>query len=184
MTVTELAIPGVLLLTPRRFHDSRGWFFESWHGERYAALGIGAPFVQDNVSVSQRGVLRGLHFQQPHSQGKLVSVLQGAVFDVAVDVRIRSPTFGQWIGVELSDADGRQLWVPPGFAHGFVVLSERATFAYKCTDYYTPSAERSVRWDDPALGIDWPEPSPVLSDKDATAPTLAELPPELLPPYL
>ena len=175
MTVKPTALPGVLLIEPRVFRDGRGHFLETWHEARYREAGIAGPFVQDNVSVSTRGVLRGLHVQNPHPQGKLVGVLEGAVWDVAVDVRPDSPTFRQWVGCTLSGENGHQLWIPPGFAHGFVVTSERAVFAYKCTDVYRPEAELTVRWDDPALGIAWPVEAPELSAKDAAAPLLGEI---------
>ena len=174
MRVTETALPGVLLLEPRVFRDPRGAFLEVWQQERYAGLGIAPTFVQDNVSRSAAGVLRGLHVQYPQSQGKLVSVLRGTVLDVAVDVRVGSPTFGRSVARELSDDNRQQLWIPAGFAHGFVVTSEEAIFSYKCTDVYDAAAELSVRWDDPALGIEWPLRDPIVSPKDAAAPTLAE----------
>jgi dTDP-4-dehydrorhamnose 3,5-epimerase len=183
MIVEPLSIPDVKLLTPRIFRDARGSFLETWRDERYELLGIATPFVQDNVSVSMRGVLRGLHFQHPQGQGKLVTVLAGSVFDAAVDVRRGSPTFGKWVGHELSADTGQQLWVPPGFAHGFMVTSERAVFSYKCTAYYSLTAEHSLLWDDPAIGIVWPDAAPILSDKDAAAPRLAECPPDHLPLY-
>jgi dTDP-4-dehydrorhamnose 3,5-epimerase len=176
ITVHATALSGVLLLEPRVFRDSRGFFAETWHRERYAQLGIGAHFVQDNVSFSRRGVLRGLHYQNPSAQGKLVSVLQGEVFDVAVDLRRGSPTFARWVGIELSAENLRQLWIPEGFAHGFVVTSETALFSYKCTEFYRPEHERSLRWNDPEIGIEWPVPEPVLSPKDAEAPLLREVP--------
>ena len=182
MIVESLELPEVRRLVPRVFRDARGHFLETWRESAYRAIGIG-PFVQDNVSVSARDVLRGLHFQQPHGQGKLVSVLRGRVFDVAVDVRRGSPTFGRWVGAELSDENGHQLWIPAGFAHGFVTRTDDVVFSYKCTDYYTPQAERSVRWDDPDIGIAWDCAAPSLAPKDAAAPRLAELPPEHLPPY-
>jgi len=175
MKVTETELPGVLLVEPRIFRDHRGFFFESWSAERYRQAGIPGPFVQDNVSRSSRGVLRGLHFQNPHPQGKLVTVLEGEVFDVAVDLRVGSPTFGKWAGYYLSAENGRQLYIPEGFAHGFVVTSEFAIFSYKCTEYYRPEADRSLRWNDPEIGIEWPVKEPVLSPKDATAPLLNEL---------
>ncbi|HEX8394650.1 MAG TPA: dTDP-4-dehydrorhamnose 3,5-epimerase [Longimicrobium sp.] len=180
MNVRPTRLEGVLLLEPRVFRDDRGWFVESWSSERYQALGIPGPFVQDNLSFSRRGVLRGMHFQNPSPQGKLVSVPQGAVFDVAVDLRRGSPTFSQWVGVELSSENGHQLWVPAGFAHGFAVLSDTAVFSYKCTAPYTPAAERSLRWDDPDVGIVWPVAAPVLAAKDADAPRLRDLAPEAL----
>jgi dTDP-4-dehydrorhamnose 3,5-epimerase len=179
MTATE--IPGVLIIEPRVFGDSRGFFLETFQAERYATAGISGPFVQDNLSRSAKGTLRGLHFQEPHSQGKLVQVLRGAVWDVAVDVRKSSPHFGAWVGVELSEENRRQLWIPQGFAHGFCVLSDEADFFYKCTAFYSPNDERAVRWDDPAVGIRWPVPSPRISPKDRAAPTLAEC--SVLPVY-
>jgi len=179
MKVTETELPGVLLVEPRIFRDHRGFFFESWSAERYRQAGIPGPFVQDNVSRSSRGVLRGLHFQNPHPQGKLVTVLEGEVFDVAVDLRVGSPTFGKWAGYYLSAENGRQLYIPEGFAHGFVVTSEFAIFSYKCTEYYRPEADRSLRWNDPEIGIEWPVEEPILSPKDAAAPLLGELLPAL-----
>lgn len=169
------AIPDVVLVEPKVFGDDRGWFYESWNRRSFQALGIDAEFVQDNHSRSARGVLRGLHYQlPPHAQGKLVRVVRGSVFDVAVDVRRSSPSFGQWVGVGLSEANHRQLWLPPGFAHGFIVTSDSADFLYKTTGFYEPHAERSVRWDDPRLAIAWPEAAlpPTLSGKDAAAPLL------------
>ena len=156
MQTTRLAIPDVILIEPKVFGDARGFFFESFNQRAFnAATGTDYAFVQDNHSRSSRGVLRGLHYQIQQPQGKLVRVVQGAVFDVAVDIRKSSPTFGQWVGAELSGDNHRQLWVPPGFAHGFVVLSETAEFLYKTTDYYAPEYERCIAWDDPALAIDW-----------------------------
>ena len=181
MKVTRTRIPEVLVVEPRRFGDARGYFYESFSAERYAYAGIAGPFVQDNVSWSERGVMRGLHIQHPYSQGKLVSVLQGEVFDVAVDARAGSPTFGQWAGETLSHENGRQLWVPPGFAHGFLVTSAHALFAYKCTEYYHPECERSIRWDDGDIGIEWPSGEVTLSEKDRAAPMLADVDQELLP---
>lgn len=183
MRVEPSALPGVLLIEPKVYGDDRGFFMETWHRERYVEAGIDRPFVQDNLSRSARGVLRGLHLQNPHPQGKLVSVLEGAVFDVAVDVRVGSPHFGEWVGYELSADNHRQLWVPPGFAHGFCVTSDHAMLAYKCTDIYHREGEMSVAWDDPALAIDWPVREPVLSPKDAAAPTLADIERERLPAY-
>jgi dTDP-4-dehydrorhamnose 3,5-epimerase len=180
LNVLETRLPGVLLVEAKTFHDERGYFFESWSQERYRAHGVVQPFVQDNVSFSRRGTLRGLHYQNPSSQAKLVSVLQGTVFDVAVDLRTDLPTFGQWLGLELSGGDSRQLLIPQGFAHGFVVLSETAVFSYKCSDYYAPEYERSLRWDDPELGIEWPVIEPLLSVKDAHAPLLRDIPREHL----
>lgn len=174
MKVTATELPGVLLVEPKVRGDSRGFFLETFQAERYQAAGIRGLFVQDNLSRSARGTLRGLHFQEPRAQGKLVQVLRGAVWDVALDVRRGSPHFGAWVGVELSEENRRQLWIPPGFAHGFCVISDAADFFYKCTEVYAPEYERTVRWDDPALGIDWPIQSPILSAKDRSAPTLAE----------
>jgi dTDP-4-dehydrorhamnose 3,5-epimerase len=181
VNVVQTPLPGVVILEPAVHGDVRGRFAETWHADRYRAAGIGGPWVQDNVSTSPRGVLRGLHFQHPTAQGKLVTVLDGEVFDVAVDVRVGSPTFGQHAHVTLSGASLRQVWVPAGFAHGFCVLSERAVFAYKCTAPYAPDHERGVRWDDPALAIPWPLADPVLSAKDRAHPVLADIPPEQLP---
>jgi dTDP-4-dehydrorhamnose 3,5-epimerase len=176
-TVTPTRLPDVLVLEPKVFGDERGFFFESFNQRDFAAsTGINTPFVQDNHSKSVQGVLRGLHYQIQHAQGKLVRVVQGSVFDVTVDMRRSSPTFGQWAGVELSADNKRQLWVPPGFAHGFLVLSASAEFLYKTTDYWHPEHERSLLWCDPALGIDWPLPqgtTPQLAAKDAHAHTLA-----------
>ncbi len=178
--MTPLDIPGLLLFEPRVFEDARGAFMECYHAERYREHGLDASFVQDNLSRSKRGVLRGLHFQKQYPQGKLIWVLRGAVHDVAVDLR-PGPTFGQHAAVELSEANGRQLWVPPGFAHGFCALSERADVFYKCTDAYHPDDEGGLRWDDPALGIEWPIAEPILSDRDLGHPTLADLGPDDLP---
>jgi dTDP-4-dehydrorhamnose 3,5-epimerase len=181
--VTPTALPDVLLIEPKVFGDGRGYFFESYSARRYAEAGIAATFVQDNVSRSGRGVLRGLHYQHPHGQGKLVGVLEGEVFDVAVDVRRGSPTFGRWVGECLSSENKRQLYLPPGFAHGFLVTSDEALFAYKCTEYYHPETERSIRWDDARIGIDWPIDGPVVSAKDHVAVTLDTMPAELLPAF-
>jgi dTDP-4-dehydrorhamnose 3,5-epimerase len=181
MTAEETELPGVLLLRPRVFADDRGHFLETWRRERYARAGVAADFVQDNASYSRHGVLRGLHFQQPHGQGKLVSVLLGEVWDVAVDVRAGSPTFGRWTGYTLSADNGHQLWIPPGFAHGFVVTSAEAVFSYKCTDVYHPEAELTIRWDDPDLAVTWPVRPTLVAEKDAAAPTLAQIPAERLP---
>ena len=183
MNVAETELPGVVILSPKVFGDDRGFFMETWNGRRYADLGIPDRFVQDNLSYSARGVLRGLHFQHPQPQGKLVSVLRGEVFDVAVDIRVGSPTFGRWTGAILSAENKRQLWVPEGFAHGFLVTGEDALFSYKCTDYYAPEHDASVLWNDPDIGIDWPVEAPTLSGKDAGAPPLSELPEDSLPRY-
>lgn len=184
MNVIETTIPGVLILEPKVFGDERGFFMETYRANRYAELGIPVPFVQDNLSYSRRGVLRGLHVQHPHAQGKLVQVMSGEVFDVAVDIRRGSPTFGRWVGATLSGENRRQFWIPPGFAHGFLVTGDSALFIYKNTDYYSPETELGLRWDDPEIGIDWPlEGTPELSAKDSAAACLSELPPERLPDY-
>ena len=165
-------IPGVIIVEPDVFGDHRGFFMESWHAEKFAESGIEAQFVQDNHSRSSQGILRGLHYQIEQPQGKLVRVLSGEVFDVAVDLRRNSPTFGKWVGMTLNDTDKKMLWVPPGFAHGFYVVSEQADFFYKCTELYAPEYERAIRWDDPDLAIDWPiadGQEPVLAPKDAAA---------------
>ena len=183
MNVIETDLPGILILEPRVFGDERGFFMESWNGRRYEELGIPNSFVQDNLSFSARGVLRGLHFQNPRAQGKLVSVLRGEVFDVAVDIRTGSPTFGRWTGATLSAENKRQFWVPPDFAHGFVVTSEDALFSYKCTDYYAPEHDGSILWNDPEIGIRWPVENPTLSGKDVSAPPLSGMPKGSLPAY-
>ena len=176
MQVRKTELDGVVVIEPRVFEDERGYFFETWSLERYAEHGLPASFVQDNVSRSRFGTLRGLHMQSPpHAQGKLVFVLEGEVFDVAVDVRVGSPTFGRWVGEMLSAQNRRQMYVPPGFAHGFCVLSEHALFAYKCTAYYAPAAELSVLWNDPEIGIAWPIDSPVISKKDAAGALLRQV---------
>jgi dTDP-4-dehydrorhamnose 3,5-epimerase len=182
MKIEQTALPGVLILEPKAFGDARGFFMETWNRRRYVEAGLPGEFVQDNVSFSQHGVLRGLHYQHPNAQGKLVYVLQGEVFDVAVDVRVGSPSFGRWVGVTLSAENRRQFWVPPGFAHGFCVTGETALFCYKCTELYAPEHEGSILWNDPAIGIAWPLEHPTLSAKDAAAPPLAELSPARLPP--
>ena len=183
MRVTPTALPDVLLIEPAVFGDARGYFFETFHQKRYAELGMPNNFVQDNVSRSQRGILRGLHLQEPYAQGKLVQVLDGEVLDVAVDVRVGSSTFGKWVAETLSGDNHKQLYVPPGFAHGFFVLSESALLHYKCTDLYHPETELSIAWNDPQLAIDWPVRDPVLSKKDAAAPQLSAIPRERLPRY-
>jgi dTDP-4-dehydrorhamnose 3,5-epimerase len=181
MDVIETNIPGVVILEPKLFGDRRGFFLETFQVKRYASCGIRGPFVQDNLSRSAGGVVRGLHLQNPSPQGKLVMVLRGRVLDVAVDVRIGSPTFGHHVAVEINDENHHQIWVPRGFAHGFAVLSESADFLYKCDDLYRPSDEIIVRWNDPAIGINWGIESPVLSARDAAAPLLANI--ERLPIY-
>ena len=183
MKVTPAAIPEVLLIEPRGFDDARGAFVETWQLARYSEAVTPLSFVQDNVSVSRRGVVRGLHFQHPHGQGKLVMVLAGAAWDVAVDVRRGSPSFGRWVAEELTEGNRRQLWIPAGFAHGFQALSDGVVFHYKCTDTYRPECERTVLWSDPALAIPWPLSAAVVAAKDAAAPSLADLPPEHLPSY-
>ncbi len=170
MNVCTTPIAGVLLIKPKVWRDARGFFVETWQQERYKAAGIGLPFVQDNHSRSTRGILRGLHFQRAFPQGKLVSVARGSVFDVAVDIRPGSPTYGQWYGCELTEENQHQLWVPPGLAHGYCVLSEVADFNYKCTDLYHPEDEGGIRWNDPDLGIAWPVSDPMLSAKDMVLP--------------
>ena len=175
MQITPTALPDVLLVEPKVFGDERGFFFESWNRRAFAAAGIDAEFVQDNHSRSGRGVLRGLHYQIEHAQGKLVRVTEGEVFDVAVDLRRSSPSFGRSVGVVLSAANRRMLWIPPGFAHGFVVVSESAEFLYKATDYWYPQHERTLLWSDPALRIDWPlAGAPTLAAKDAAGRLLAD----------
>jgi dTDP-4-dehydrorhamnose 3,5-epimerase len=168
MNVIPTDLEGVLIIEPRVFGDQRGFFLESYHARRYAAAGLPQHFVQDNHSSSVPGTLRGLHYQLQHPQGKLVRVIRGAVFDVAVDIRRGSPTFGRWVGVELSAENKRQLYVPPGFAHGFCVPSVESEFEYKCTDYYASDDERGIIWSDPTIGIAWPLDEPILSAKDAS----------------
>ncbi|ARA94461.1 MAG: dTDP-4-dehydrorhamnose 3,5-epimerase [Bacteroidetes bacterium] len=175
MQIRQTDLEGVLIIEPRVFHDDRGFFLEQWNAERYRAHGLPGQFVQDNLSCSRRGVLRGLHFQNPHAQGKLVTVLSGAVFDVAVDLRVGSPTFGRWTAVELTAENRRQFYIPEGFAHGFLALEDDTLVQYKCTAPYAPTAEQSLRWDDPDIAIAWPDLDPVLSPKDAAAPFLREL---------
>ena len=184
MKVVETELPGCLLLEPQVFGDERGFFYESFNHDKLAAHGLVPRFVQGNVSRSARGVLRGLHYQWPKPQGKLVSVLEGEVWDVAVDIRRGSPTFGQHAAAILSADNKRHFWIPEGFAHGFLVLSETATFTYLCTAPYDRASDNSLRWDDPALAIDWPLADASLSAKDAAAPLLAEIAPERLPQYL
>ena len=175
MKVLETVLPGVLIIEPKVFGDARGFFLESYQAERYRQLGIQHTFVQDNHSRSARGVLRGLHFQRSRPQGKLVSVSRGSVYDVAVDINPASPTCGQFVAVELNDENHRQLWIPPGYAHGFCVLSDIADVQYKCTDYYIPEDEGGLLWSDPQVNIPWPIEQPLLSAKDQRNPTLAQL---------
>lgn len=172
MNFQQTSLPGVLIVEPTVFPDDRGFFYEVHHRDKFAANNIDYAFVQDNHSHSTKGTVRGLHFQNPNTQGKLVRVVSGEIFDVAVDIRKGSPNFGQWTSAVLSSDNRHQLWVPPGFAHGLCVLSETADVVYKCTDIYAPQAERSIIWNDPDLGIKWPVTSPKLSPKDADAPTL------------
>jgi dTDP-4-dehydrorhamnose 3,5-epimerase len=183
MNVVETSLPGVLIIEPKVFGDERGFFVETWNGRRYEEAGLPGRFVQDNLSYSARGVLRGLHFQNPQPQGKLISVLRGEVFDVAVDVRVGSPTFGEWTSVTLSAENKRQFYVPPDFAHGFLVTGEDAIFFYKCTDYYAPSSEGILLWNDPEIGIEWPTDAPTLSERDGKAPPLREMLEGSLPRY-
>ena len=181
MNVIQTPLPGVLLIEPRVFSDDRGFFLETWSSARFAEAGIALPFVQDNHSRSKRGVLRGLHYQRPNPQGKLVRCSRGAIFDVAVDIRVGSPNFGKWYGAELSESNRRMLWIPPDFAHGFCALTDDADVLYKCTALYDGKADRSILWNDPDIGIEWPVPNPLLSPKDAAAPRLKDAP--VLPAY-
>jgi dTDP-4-dehydrorhamnose 3,5-epimerase len=177
MNVVPTALPGVLIIEPKVFGDARGFFLESWNRKIFAGIGIDADFVQDNHSRSAQGTLRGLHYQMRQTQGKLVRVTHGEVFDVAVDVRRSSPHFGKWVGVSLSEENRRMLWVPPGFAHGFYVTTPTAEFMYKCTDYYDPTSERALAWNDPQIGITWPlveDREPLLSEKDRKGLRLVE----------
>ena len=177
----ETKIEGLVAIEPQVFGDSRGAFYESWNRQRFADAGIDFDVVQSNVSTSTRGVLRGLHYQWPNPQGKLVSVLEGEVYDVAVDIRRGSPTFGQWAAAVLTEENRRHFWIPEGFAHGFCVLSERATFTYLCTAAYDREADAGIRWDDPQVGVDWPISKPLLSAKDEKAPLLADVAEDRLP---
>lgn len=181
MKIESRGIGGMVVIEPQVFEDARGYFLETWSRERYASAGIPERFVQDNVSLSVRDTLRGLHLQHPHGQGKLVHVLDGEVYDVIVDVRIGSPTFGQWQATVLSAGNHRQIYIPPGLAHGFCVTAERALFAYKCTEPYHPEAELGISWDDPDLAIPWPASSPRLSSRDAGFPLLRDIPRDRLP---
>ena len=181
MKVIPTNIPEVLIIEPRIFPDNRGYFYESYQKNRYRENGISADFVQDNLSYSVQGTLRGLHYQHPQPQAKLVQVLQGEIFDVAVDIRKNSSSFGQWVGVVLNEENKQQLFIPEGFAHGFAVLSPTAVFTYKCSDFYAPNCEGGVSWNDPDLGIQWPVDNPILSEKDACYPCLKDVKPDRLP---
>ena len=183
MNIITTEIDGALIVEPKVFGDHRGYFLETYSKARYQEAGIPFDFIQDNLSFSRRGVLRGLHFQNPNAQGKLVSCPLGEVFDVAVDIRVGSPTFGKWAGVILSAENKRQFWVPPGLAHGFVVLSETALFSYKCTEYYSPQTEHAVLWNDPAIGIKWPIEDVQLSGKDLQGKKLKDFDQSLLPRF-
>jgi dTDP-4-dehydrorhamnose 3,5-epimerase len=180
MKISTCDIAGLFVLEPQVFGDSRGFFMEMWNRRRYHEAGINGDFVQDNISFSKRGILRGLHFQNPNPQAKLMQVLQGEVFDVAVDIRRGSPTFGRWHGVVLSSENKKQFYIPAGFAHGFAVLSETALFHYKCTEFYTPKDEMAIRWDDPDIGIQWPIQAPLVSDRDSKGLRLNSVPAERL----
>lgn len=177
MTLQTLELEGLLLIQPAQFADERGVFLESFRQEWFASLSPQLDFIQDNISRSEAGVVRGLHYQMgEHAQGKLITVCSGCILDVAVDIRKKSPTFGRWIAIELNEENGKELWIPPGFAHGFSVLSERAVVQYKCTAYYNKASERGIRWDDPDLAIDWKVQRPLLSPKDQVLPRLGEIP--------
>jgi dTDP-4-dehydrorhamnose 3,5-epimerase len=183
MKVTQTKISEVLLFEPDAFGDPRGWFLETWRKNIYEQAGVNLPFVQDNVSFSQKNVLRGLHFQFPHQQGKLVGVLYGKVFDAAVDIRLGSPTFGKWVGETLSSDNHKQMYIPPGFAHGFCVLSDTAVFSYKCTDYYNAAEDAGISFSDPDIAIAWPIASPLVSKKDTALPRLKDVQKNKLPVY-
>lgn len=183
MKVTQTNLPSVVIIEPDVYGDERGYFLETWSQKRYAQAGVPEIFVQDNLSRSTKGILRGLHLQHPHGQGKLVQVYRGEVYDVAVDVRVGSPTFGEWMGTRLTEDDHRQVYIPPGFAHGFCVLSDVALFGYKCTEAYHRESEMGLIWNDPALGIDWPVTDPTVSSKDASFSALSEIPKDRLPQY-
>ena len=183
MNIIETKLPGVLILEPKVFSDERGHFLESWHSRRYEDAGIRGTFVQDNISFSKKGVLRGLHYQFPQSQGKLIQVLSGRIVDVAVDIRVGSPAYGHWFSEEISDTNHKQMFIPPGFAHGYCVTSETAVFAYKCTEFYNPATEHGIIWNDPELNIDWPVREPALSAKDKNYSRLKDIAPEKLPHF-
>jgi dTDP-4-dehydrorhamnose 3,5-epimerase len=184
MKIQKTELDGVLIIEPDVLDDQRGYFFETYQRQRYANAGINADFVQDNLSFSIKGTLRGLHYQHPHGQAKLVQVIQGEVFDVAVDIRRKSPTFGRWIGQHLSDENKKQIFIPEGFAHGFCVLSDTALFHYKCSDFYAPECEGGIVWSDPDVGIDWPIDSPLVSEKDSKFSCLKDLSEDKLPFYV
>lgn len=183
MNVIATELEGVVILEPKVFADDRGYFLETWSRERYEEVGIKETFCQDNVSFSLKGILRGLHFQYPQAQGKLVSVVSGEVFDVAVDIRVDSPTFGRHVDVMLSEDNHKQIYIPPGFAHGFCVVSDMARFAYKCTAYYNAAADRGIIWNDPDIGVEWPVDGPLLSEKDSKLPRLKDIGAEKLPRF-
>ena len=183
MKIVKTSLEGVFIIEPAVFLDNRGFFMESYHQERYRQSGIEPIFVQDNLSYSVRGTLRGLHYQHPHEQDKLVQAVKGEVFDVAVDIRLGSPTFGQWVGTRISEENRRQLYIPEGFAHGFCVLTKTALVMYKCSDVYAPDSEGGIPWSDPDLEIEWPVKAPMLSKKDSKYPFLKDLPAERLPCY-
>lgn len=183
MKIVQTSLPGAVVIEPQVFGDARGFFYESYNKAKYSAAGINSDFVQSNVSRSSKGVLRGLHYQWPNPQGKLVSVLEGEVYDVAVDIRRGSPTFGQWAGVMLTAENHRHFWIPEGFAHGFCVVSDHATFSYQCTALYDAKADAGIRWNDASLGIDWPLSAPQLSEKDLKAPLLADVAADRLPVF-
>jgi len=184
MQVIQSGLPGVLIVEPRVLGDSRGFFYEGWNRMRFAENGIDTDFVQDNISVSGKNVLRGLHYQWPYPQAKLVQILEGEVWDVAVDIRRDSPDFGKWVGVNLSSENHRQLYIPEGFAHGFCVLSERAIFLYKVNEYYHPETDKGVLWSDPQIAVPWPASEPILSEKDVKQRQLADIPLGELPRVL
>lgn len=183
MNVVETNLPGALVIEPKIFPDTRGFFLETYNLKKYREFGLSNEFVQDNLSYSIKGTLRGLHYQYPHSQAKLVQVLSGEVFDVAVDIRNGSPTFGQWFGIALSFENKKQVFIPKGFAHGFCVLSDHALFSYKCDDFYAPDCEHGIIWSDPSLGIDWLVNDPIVSEKDEKYSSLKDIPKDKLPVY-
>jgi len=183
MRIVKTSLAGVLVIEPQVFDDKRGFFMETYHQKRYGESGIDKIFVQDNLSYSVQGTLRGLHYQHPHGQAKLVQVIMGKIFDVAVDIRLGSPTFGRWTGVYLSDENKCQLYIPEGFAHGFCVVSEKVVFTYKCSDFYTPESERGILWSDPRIAVDWHIKTPLLSDKDGKYPCLKDVAEGTLPVY-